>query len=328
MRKSALLLLIPLLATLYLLLNTGLALGQASTRVITIVPPTREIALNPGEKTEGTLKVINDSSEPITFNATVRDYVVNDKAGTPDILPPNTLSNKYSAASWVATVPEQFTIQPHEKQELTFYLQIPADAHAGGHYAAVVYEPTDIIGVKGTGTGVQTQIGTLLYINVKGQITEKANVAQFKAKGFSEYGPISVTTEIANQGDLHIKPIGKITVKTIFGKVVDTKSLEEHNIFPDRSLLYQNKLGKHWMIGPYTATLNAVYGQNSNLPLKTTISFIVFPWKVTAIVILIIAIVILAIMALRRRKKSGPQGQPESKDPAPVEPQAPNMPTI
>lgn len=279
--------------------------AQESARVITIVPPTREIILAPGEKTEGTLKVINDSEEPITFNATIRDYVVNDNAGTPEILPPNTLSNRYSAAAWIAPVPDQFTIAPHARQELTYYIQIPSDARPGGHYAAVVYQPTDIIGVSGTGTGVQTQIGTLFYINVKGNISEDAAVKQFNVKGFNEYGPVNITTEILNKGDLHIKPIGTITVKNIFGQTVSTKKIEEHNIFPDRSFVYKNTFGKKWMLGYYTATLTTTYGQNSNLPLIASASFIIFPWKVASIALLVVIIVILALIALERKKKHG-----------------------
>ncbi len=291
------------LSTFYLILNTGFAQAQTAPRTITIVPPSKEHALNPGDKTEGILKVVNDGTTPITFTATVRDYVVNDNAGTPTILPPNTLSNKFSAANWIAVTPTNFTIQPHQRQEINYYVQVPADARPGGHYAAIVYEPTDIIGVQGTGTGVQTQIGTLFYIDVNGAIKESANVKQFTAAGFNEYGPVKISTEILNNGDLHIKPVGTITVKNIFGGVVATQALPAHNIFPEASFLFKNALGHKWMFGRYTATLNATYGKDSNLPLTATVAFIVFPWKVVTVVILIIIIIILAIVAFKRNKK-------------------------
>ncbi len=295
---------------LYLVFS-GRINAQTSTRVITIVPPTKELAVSPGDKTEGTLKVINDSNQPLTFTVTVRDYVVNDKAGTPDILPPNTLSNKYSASAWIAPDPDQFTIAAHGKQEIAYYVQVPADARPGGHYAAIVYEPTEIIGVNGTGAGVQTQIGTLFYINVKGNIQENAYVSSFSAKGFSEYGPVALATEIQNNGDLHIKPVGSITVKNLFGQTVATKTVEPHNIFPGKSFLYKNTFGQKLMIGRYTARLTATYGQNGNLPLVATVSFIVFPWKMATIATLIVVIIILLLVALEKRKKKK-EGEPEA----------------
>ncbi len=279
--------------------------AQIATRVITITPPGKELSLSPGERTEGVLRVTNDSDEVLTFELMVRDYIVDDNKGTPKVLAPNTLSNKYSAANWIAVYPSSFTIAPHQRQELNYYVQVPADATPGGHYAATMYQPYEVIGVQGTGTGVSTHLGTLFYINVKGDIKENAHVAQFKGEGFSENGPVAITTEIQNNGDLHIKPRGTITVKNMIGQVVATKPLGEHNIFPEKSYLQTDEFGKKWMIGRYTAQLAATYGQNSNLPLVATTSFIVFPWKVSVVVILVVVIIILGVIAYRRRNKKG-----------------------
>lgn len=288
------------------------------TRIITIVPPTVQKSLNPGEITEGTMKVINDSNETLTFKAAVRDFVVKDNQGTPDILPPNTLSNKYSAAAWIGVDPSTFTIDPHQKQNLNFYLQVPADAKPGGHYAAVVYEPTSPVLIQGTGAGVNTQIGTLFYVDVKGDIKEDARVVQFKTNGFSEFGPVNLNTEILNLGDLHIKPQGVITVTDIFGRKVEAKALEEHNIFPEKTFLYTSSLGSRWMIGRYTAKLTATYGKANNLPLVATVSFVVFPWKLATVMALLAIIAILLVILAKKKKQGKHHENVESEENHPV----------
>jgi len=280
-------------------------------RTMTIVPPAVEYSLAPGDKKEGVMKVINDGNELLTFTAMVRDYVVSDNHGTPQILAPNDLSVKRSAAAWLGVTPSTFTILPHQKQELNYFLQVPLDAAPGGHYAAVIYEPTQTIPVEGTGTGVQTQIGTLFYLGVKGPITEAAN-AVMSAKGFSEYGPVKVQTEIFNNGDLHIKPKGEITVTNIFGQRT-ILPLEEHNIFPEKSFLNENSFGTKFMLGRYTARLSATYGRDNNLPLVAVVSFIVFPWKIaTVITLIVIILVLLFIMRERKKKKTSPASGSET----------------
>lgn len=295
----------------------GLALkihAQETVRTITIVPPAVEQNVNPGDIREGKLKVVNDGNEPLTFNATIRDYVVEDNHGTPLILPPNTLSNKYSGAAWVGVTPYSFTVPPHQRQELNYYLQVPLDAKPGGHYAAVVYEPTKTLGVEGTGTGVNTQIGTLFYFNVAGQITEQASVIKFFTKAFQEYGPIKITTEILNNGDLHIKPRGSIVLKNMLGQKVEEKALEEHNIFPARSLVFENVFGKKFMMGKYTAQLLATYGKNNNQTLTALVTFYVFPWKAATVTLLVLIIIILLALLFTKRKKNRkhPEVSPEA----------------
>jgi hypothetical protein len=272
-------------------------------RVLTVVPPSKEHSMNPGEITEGVLKFVNDSDNPLTIQVMVRDYLVKDNRGTPEILPPNTLSNKYSASAWIAVYPSDFVIPPHKRQELNYYIQVPPDARPGGHYAAVMYQPTERIGVEGTGAGVETHVGTLFYIHVKGDIKESAQVLRFEAPGFKEYGPVSINTEILNSGDLHAKPVGTITVSNMFGQEVEKQDIETHNIFPERTYLYNNDFGGKWMFGRYTAKLSATYGLANNLTLAASTSFIVFPWKIAVVVALIIVIIILGIIAIRRRKK-------------------------
>lgn len=300
------------LASLFFVLKIN---AQGNTRVITIVPPSIERSLNPGETAEGILKVVNDSNEALTFDVMIRDYIVKDNQGTPEVLPPNTLSNKYSASAWLGVYPSRFTLPAHKRQELNYYLQVPPDARPGGHYTAVMYQPLERVGVKGTGAAVETHIGTLFYIHVKGDIREDAKVLAFDAKKFNEYGPVKINTEILNNGDLHVRPKGSITVTNMFGQRVATQALSEHNIFPEREFLYTNNFGQKWMIGRYTARLAATYGLNGNLPLVAVTSFIVFPWKVASIAVLLVVVAILSVIAIRRKRKKGSHHETSEQSP-------------
>ncbi len=268
------------------------AYAQETLRSFTITPPGIEVNLNPGERSEGKLKLVNDGSTPLTFKVTTQDFIVEDSEGTPKILPPNTLSNKYSGANWVAIYPSTVTIAPHTRAELNYFIQIPSDAPAGGHYAAAVYTPTSALDVNGTGAAVNTSIGTLFYLTVKGDITISAKINKFLTKNFWEWGPVNLQGEIQNLSDTHIRPQGNISLYNMLGGKSDVVKLPEQNIFPGVSRSYDVKAGKGLMLGRYKAVLEATYGANK-APLMASAYFIVFPWRIAAFLILL-AVAIIA----------------------------------
>lgn len=304
--------------TLYGLRFTAPVSAQQASRSITIVPPSIETPVNPGDKKEGILKVINNGDVPLPLTASTQDFVVKDFVGTPDFLPQDTLTSPYSAASWIGVVPDTFTVNPHQTVQLHYYLQVPKNARPGGHYAGVIYTSTKTLSGKGTGAAVQTEIGTLFALDIAGPVHEQAQVTQFYTNGFQEYGPVYIHTQILNLGDLHIKPIGSVRVTDMLGRQVGVIPLDEHNIFPQAARDYLNIFGQHWMLGPFHARLILSYGRNDNLPLLAETTFWIFPWKVAVIIMLIIIAAVMGYFVWKRRKQNQvPPTQAPTSQPAP-----------
>jgi hypothetical protein len=295
--------LFPMLNTRYQILDTGSVHAQEAIRVYTIMPPTVTQKLNPGQSAEGVLGIINGTNNGLTFTVSVKDFIVEDTIGTPKFLPTNTLSNKYSAASWIRVTPSTFTIEPHQKQQLNYSIDIPPNARPGGHYAAVIYAPNAGIMMGGTDTTVNTEAGSLFYVEVNGSINEQVSITKFFANPFQEYGPVNILTQLKNLGDLHAAPKGTITVSGLFFN--QTQDLPTHNIFPEAARDFSNTFGKSLMVGRYKATLIGSYGASNNLPLVATVYFWVFPWRVTLVIVLTAVALILGGMYVRKRKKDG-----------------------
>lgn len=305
-----------------LILSAKVLLAQENnSRTIIISPPTFTDNFDPGDKKEGKMKITNTSpNDTITFKAVMRDFIVEDTQGTPIVnVDFATAMSKYAASSWIAVYPSTFTLAPGKTQEINYYVQIPIDARPGGRYAAVVYEPQERIDVKGTGTGVETHIGSLFVFRINGPIVENATVTGFAPeKGLWEYGPVTINTQILNSSDSHIKPKGTVAIKNFFGQTVATQALTEHNIFPEARRDFQNSLGKKYMFGPYTAELKATYGDAGTKTLFATVGFFVLPWKIASLVLLAIVVVVLLIIFYRRKKKKN-----ATPPPPPAEPQQP-----
>lgn len=293
------------LTTYYLLHSTPAAHAQeANNRSLTIVPPSIETQVNPGDKKQGVLKVINNSDTPLTFTASTQDFVVKDTLGTPDFLPKDTLGKPYSAAAWIGVVPDSFTIEPHQTVELQYFLQVPKNSRPGGHYAAVLYTPTKALAGSGTGPAVQTEIGTLFSLDISGPIHEQAQVTRFAANSFQEYGPVYIHTQLLNLGDVDTLPMGTIRITDVLGRQIGVIPLDEHHIFPQAARDYLNIFGQHWMIGPFHAKLLLSYGRNENLPLLAEMTFWVFPWKVAMVILLVIVAIVMGYFVWKRHKKN------------------------
>jgi len=301
-----------IITLLFFISVVSVATAQEVQRTYTVINPAIAHTLKPGERTEGTTKVINQSNVPLTFKLNVQDYIVTDTKGTPNFLPPDTLNAKYSAAAWIGVTPSTFTLKPGATQVVSYYIQIPPDAKPGGHYAGIVYAPTTKEQEEATGGTVNTQVGSLFYLNVSGPINEKAQVSKFTTNSFAEYGPVKILSQIKNMGDLHISPQGKITVTGLLFK--ETADLVSQNIYPQTARDFENTFGSTLMLGRYKAELIGSYGQENNLVLVATMYFWVFPWKLAVIITLVVVAIILGTVYYRRKKKSGPKAPEEPKE--------------
>lgn len=293
-----------LITTCYLLIVCAPKAHAQSQRSFTVSPPAVQANADPKASTQGLLKFTNNSSDELTFLVSIQDFIVTDNIGTPILSASGTLAKKFQASNWLTVDPPIFTLSPNQAQELVYKLRVPQDAVAGGHYAAVVYTPTAKDTDIKTGASVETKIGTLFYIKVKGVINENAIVTNFSANRFQEYGPITISTSIKNVGDIHISPAGNITVESL-GTEKEYQNISKYNIFPQVSRDYQNTFGQKFMIGRFKATLTAYYGTNNSHLLTKTLYFWVIPWKLITILVLGIVAMILGLIYwfIRRRKK-------------------------
>jgi len=270
---------------------------------VSAIPPRLEITVNPGEVKTAQLKVRNESSTPKILTTTIRNFIVSDDEGTPIQLEDiDESENRWAASSWIQISPTISQIKAGETKSLTITILAPDDALPGGHYAMILHTPEASALLDSTGAAIQTNVGTLVYITVPGDITENAQVKKFTAPRFSEFGPIDFETIVTNLSDIHIAPLGAISVKNWFGQKTATLPLEKINIFPYTSRTLENTLDRKWLFGRYQAQLNAGYGTTGNA-LIATLYFWVIPWRLIVLVLAAIAITLVLIKLIKNKKE-------------------------
>jgi len=276
-----------------------------SSLPLVVMPARNQIEVTPGEKTAVTISFYNQSDDPVSGFFKVADFIVEDTQGTPKFIENvEDAPIKYSASRWLTLPYDRATLPAHDKVVIQTDILVPSDAHAGGRYVAVFFQQGNTLprpsGTEEKGSGTNLRIASLIYIKVKGVITEKALVSRFFTQSFLEYGPIKVTADILNRGDYHISPRVSLTLTNIFGGLVDQKLFKTQNIFPDVSRNYTEGLGSKWMAGRYKVNLSGSYGENGQI--LTSSSYVwVFPWKITLMVILTIIVTMITILIYTNR---------------------------
>lgn len=300
-----------LIFSLFFLLSTKPTQAQVATG-LSAIPPRLEVEVKPDGTTTQIIKVRNESSEAKTIKVEIRDFVVSDNKGTPTFLDDTNdiANNRWAASSWIQVSPISLSLKPGEMKSLTLTVLPPANALPGGHYAAVVYRPDSLGSFSTTGASIQTNVGTLVYVTIPGDINQKASVQSFTAPKFSEFGPIDFKATVKNSSDIHIQPKGAITINNWFGREIDKLQLTETNIFPYTTRDFLNTLNKKWLFGRYKANFEAYYGTAGGL-IAATIFFWVIPWRLIILIIAAIAIITTLVIISKNKPKKSKLGSSE-----------------
>jgi len=271
------------------LINQVNAQGE---RGVGISPLTFELTANPGDVIINQLKVYNPSDSLVGIKMEVEDFTVTGEIGHVKIESAET--ETYSIARWVTMEPEEFGLNPGEQKYVTFTINVPENAEPGGHYGSILAGTTAVVGGEFMGAAVAGRVGALVLLSVSGEVKENLIVKEFSNSDYSEYGPIDFTMRFENEGTVHVKPKGYITIVNWLGKKVADIEIPQRNVLPDSVRKIETSWNEKWIWGgKYTATLSGNYGISNTPFIPAVITFWVFPWKAGLGILLVIIFFIL-----------------------------------
>ncbi|MCR4330078.1 MAG: hypothetical protein NUV65_06060 [Candidatus Roizmanbacteria bacterium] len=274
--------------------------AQAKDFSITAYPAVIEKEVKPNEETRLLVQFRNNTDQFVTGSVKAANYTIKDKTGTPDIIDSADLTPKYGAASWIRPEYDALTIPPNDYVAVNLYVTVPPETSTCGNYALVYFDfdpnnQPEGAAVRNSSTAVKAKVGSLINFSVqKTNCKESLQVLNFSTPKFMEYGPIPVTFDLLNGGDIHFTPKGTVTITNAFNKVAARETIKDQRVFPESAKSYNVSAGKHWMIGPYTVSLSGTYG-TADKPFAYTTSVWVFPWRTALIIILLLAILSLVL---------------------------------
>ncbi|MDD3120743.1 MAG: DUF916 domain-containing protein, partial [Candidatus Gracilibacteria bacterium] len=135
---------------------------------ISISPLKYELAVNPGETKDVTVKVTNNEETAVTLYTSKEDFTSSDDTGTPKFIKPQDQTNdEYSLSNWIKIEGDNLTLAKGETREIKITVTVPPKGEPGGHYGAIFFAAG---GAGGGQVAVIQRLGVLLLINVSGDI--------------------------------------------------------------------------------------------------------------------------------------------------------------
>ena len=267
---------------------------------LAISPPTFELAANAGDVLKNSLRVDNLVDIPLEVSVDARNFTALGEEGGIDLTPAG--EDNFSLASWISVSPKKVTIPPHESKTFDYTIDIPINASPGGRFGSIIFQTAPSTELSGqSGVAISQEVGTLIFVKIAGAVTEKASVAGFTTiNNIHNKGPVDFDIRIKNDGNVHFKPKGTITISNFFGKQIATIPINEQNVLPGATRKMDASWGSGMFFGRYNATLSLVYGKDGQVITAST-AFWGFPYKLMGLILLVLVLVGAALYPLRHR---------------------------
>lgn len=273
---------------------------------IEVSPVVINLNANKGQSYQLPLKVTNVTAGPLVLTSIINDFKAKNETGTPEvILNNNQPAGTYSLRDWITPIPA-FTLQAHQSQTVHFTVTIPPNGEAGGHYGVIRFSGIPPAKTSNS-VALNISVGVLILARIAGNITEQLDLAQFFTEqnghpaGIVENGPLTIVTRIQNTGNVHVEPVGNLTIKDTWGKTVATYPFGSinSNVLPASIRRYTQDFNKTALFGHYTVDLDAAYGTTGGVLIGST-TFWVIPYKL--ILLLLVGLIILILIVRRLLK--------------------------
>ena len=269
-----------------------------SGQALEIAPPVITLTANPGQTIKTEIRLRDISSGSLLVKGQINDFIAAGEDGTPKILLDSVGNNPYSIMGWVNPLSDLLMI-PKQIKTLSVTINVPADASPGGHYGVVRFTATPPE-LHGQGVSLSASLGSLVLINVNGDIKEKLSVEEFsvnhggKTGTLFESAPVQFVERLKNTGNTHEQPVGQVTVADMFGKKVAAVNinLPPRNILPQSIRKFDQPLdstvlGNKILFGRYTAKLSVTYGADKQV-VTSSFVFWVVPYTLIGVTIVLL----------------------------------------
>lgn len=301
---------------------------------LTISPITLFLTTDPGVPKTTAVKIQNNNTETEYLKTSIATFEANQDGDKPIL---RDMTDADTFKEWLTLSEKTFAINPGEWKTIDVTFSPPPEASLS-YYYALVFERSVVADQLG-GTSISGAPAILLLTTVQTPFAvRKLDITSFKAHtAFVEYLPQTFEVKIRNNGNVHTAPTGDIFIQSGSKKNVALLPLNAKNsmILPSTERTFQvewldgfpmrervtseqgvattktawdfTKINA-FRLGKYTAHLLMVYDDGKrDIPVETSITFWVIPWKLLTgagvVILLVLAGVRSVLLSVFRARQ-------------------------
>lgn len=204
-----------------------------------VSPTKQKISLTPGSSYVGTFKVQNVGGATFDYTVYATPYSVTSENYDPDYTNVGTYSQ---ISDWITfdKKTEKGTLQPGTSVDVTYIVNVPKDAPAGGQYAALMAQ-TDSGNGEGATVAVVHRVGMILYAAVPGETRVSGEIIKNTVNSFYFNPPLTVSSLVKNTGNVEATANYTVKIYPLFSNesVFNTEDAQEgaysRDVIPETS---------------------------------------------------------------------------------------------
>ena len=276
----------------------------------TILPMSQNFTLVPGEAYTGSITVVNpvNSTSDFAYSVSVSPYNVIGEDYQADI---SNVSAYSKIADWITIDNPTGSVKPNESQEINFTINVPADAAAGGQYAAIMVS-SDPSKQESEGVSINNvfALGSIIYADVEGEVTHEGSILQNNIPEFSTVTPVAVSALLDNHGNVHENAIFALNVtNALTGEKIFPTDEDQNNHFseivmPETTRYITRNIDNLPTLGIVKVEQTIYYNNEVSTVSKNIVLCPIWFFFLVALVIFSIIGFIVASVRHHRRKKS------------------------
>lgn len=275
----------------------GFTLVWAKPVGMTITPVKIYLTVDKGETEDSSVTAINPNDFPIEIKTEIEDFIPSVSPGDITFIPNS--EGVTSLVDWLKIEKDVFSLGPKERKKVPFKIEIPEDASAGGHYAAIFFKAIPDQ-AEDTTLQVSGRVGVLVIITVPGEIIQTGEITEFNGPKLASRGPIEFTALFRNTGTAHYQPEGTIEITNLIGKKT-LLEMPKETVLPQGSKNIKTVWDAKYLFGRYGALLNLSDGEGNVH--TASLSFWVFPWQEILGLFVIVSILVFISRILKKKFK-------------------------
>lgn len=273
---------------------------------ITVSPMNQTMTVVPGKKEVGSFIIANpaDNEEDLNYELYVSPFYYEDKSQVSY----NAREDYSRIVDWIKLDKTSGTIAPGKKEEVSFSIDAPKDALAGGQYAAIIVrsasEPSQALIEN------NYEIAHLIYAEVAGETKRGGEVNEVNVPGFMLSGDITGSALVHNAGSIHAYSKQTLKVFPLFGGeefFTNEENPKESFVMPGATQFSS----VNWDDTPFIGIFRVEYDVEFE-GVTTTVSKVVIIcplWLIFVILLAITALVIWIAAGKRSHKSNAEEKQ-------------------
>lgn len=268
------------------------SVGALNGTGLSVSPIRTELDLAPGTSTELVLTIENATTSTSEVRLSAESFT------------PINAQYDYAfdiateTARWVRFAQPTITLAAGETRDVVYSVGIPLDAEAGGKYLSV-FASSNII-EEGAELTSRQRVGSLLYINVQGEVTRTGELIGLNSPLLIA-GDSQWSMSLGNGGTTHYRSRYNVTVQPLFGDQVIASTGGDALILPGTVRTLVESLPAPKLPGIYKLVYAIGLGDT---PAVKEVRYVLYIPPAMAVVILLALTLGTSLLVQKKRRKN------------------------